>query len=101
MHGQWTGDFSFIAAGYLGLIEALDRGIPLKVIILNNHQARTTGGQLISPGVFDTMLKGFAPCVTRIVDPQDAVEVAAVLQQANEGKELRIVVADFSIEQRA
>jgi TPP-dependent indolepyruvate ferredoxin oxidoreductase alpha subunit len=96
-----TGDFSFIAAGYLGLIEALNRGISLKVMILNNHQARTTGGQMISPGVFDSMLKGFAPFVTRIVDPQDAVEVAAVLHQANEGKELRIVVADFSIDQRA
>jgi len=39
-----TGDFSFIAAGHLGLLEACQRKIPLKVIILNNHRSQTTGG---------------------------------------------------------
>lgn len=97
-HDTWavTGDFCFIAAGYLGLIEALNRGIPLKVMILNNRQAQTTGGQAISRGLLDAMLKGFAPYVAKIANPQDPAEVAAALRQANEAEALRIVVADFS-----
>lgn len=96
-----SGDFSFVAAGHLGLIEALNRGIPLKVIVLNNHQAQTTGGQAVRENVLETVLKGYAPWRVTIADPQDRAEVEAVLREAHGAETLRIVVADFRRAQSA
>jgi TPP-dependent indolepyruvate ferredoxin oxidoreductase alpha subunit len=90
-----TGDFSFIAAGHLGLLEARQRNIPLKVIILNNHRSQTTGGQPIPSGMLETILKGYEPYLLMIKDPQDPKEVAAVLHEVKQVKEMRIVVVDF------
>jgi TPP-dependent indolepyruvate ferredoxin oxidoreductase alpha subunit len=44
-----TGDYAFIAAGYMGLIEAFGRRIPLKVLILNNGRAAASGGSRSLP----------------------------------------------------
>jgi TPP-dependent indolepyruvate ferredoxin oxidoreductase alpha subunit len=38
-----SGDFSFIATGHLGLLVAVQRKIPLKVLLLCNGKAETTG----------------------------------------------------------
>lgn len=51
-----TGDFSFIAAGHLGLLEAVQRNIPLKVLILYNRRAQTTGGQPIPNNILEHIL---------------------------------------------
>jgi TPP-dependent indolepyruvate ferredoxin oxidoreductase alpha subunit len=66
-----TGDFAFIAAGHLGLLEALQRGIPLKVIIFYNGKAETTGGQPIPQGTLETVLAGYERYVSYIRNPND------------------------------
>jgi TPP-dependent indolepyruvate ferredoxin oxidoreductase alpha subunit len=90
-----TGDFSFIAAGYLGLLEAVQRDIPLKVLVFHNRRAQTTGGQPIPDGVLQRILVGYESHVRRISNPQDAGEIEAVLGEASSAQELRIVVADY------
>jgi len=97
MRNVWavTGDFSFIAAGHLGLPEALQRGIPLKVLILYNGRAETTGGQPIPDGTLEGILGGYGRYVRRIEDPQNDAEMESVLREASTADELRIVVADY------
>jgi TPP-dependent indolepyruvate ferredoxin oxidoreductase alpha subunit len=90
-----TGDFSFIAAGHLGLIEAIQRNIPLKVLIFNNEKAQATGGQPVPIGILDRILTGYEPYLREIHNPQDASEIETVLQEASQAKEMRIVVADY------
>ncbi len=90
-----TGDFSFIAAGHLGLPEALQRGIPLKVLILYNGRAETTGGQPIPDGTLEGILGGYDRYVRRIRDPQNFDETESVLREASAANELRIVAADY------
>jgi TPP-dependent indolepyruvate ferredoxin oxidoreductase alpha subunit len=67
-----TGDFSFISAGPLGLLESTLREIPLKIIILDNGRASTTGGQEIIPGTLDLTLKPHEEKVRRakLDDPE-------------------------------
>jgi TPP-dependent indolepyruvate ferredoxin oxidoreductase alpha subunit len=90
-----TGDFSFIAAGHLGLLEARQRKIPLKVIILNNHRSQTTGGQPIPPGILETILQGYKPFLVTIKNPQGTKEVQDRLQEIKKADEMRIVVVDY------
>ncbi len=86
-----TGDFSFIAAGHLGLIEALERDLPLKTVIFDNRRAETTGGQKITDGVLDRILTGYERYV-REVPAADRVAIDAVLAEAKRADEMRIVV---------
>lgn len=90
-----TGDFSFIAAGHLGLLEARQRNIPLKVILLNNHRSQTTGGQPIPPGIVETILQGYKPFLVEIKNTQDTAAVEAVLKDVKQARKMRIVVADY------
>ena len=90
-----TGDFSFIAAGHLGLLEARQRKIPLKVIILNNHRSQTTGGQPIPPGILETILQGYKPFLVTIKNSQDSAAIEAVLKDMKQAPEMRIGVLDF------
>jgi len=90
-----TGDFSFIAAGHLGLLEAIQRDIPLKVLIFHNRKAQTTGGQPIPNGVLERILRGYESHVRHLSNPQDAREIEVVLREASSAQELRIVVADY------
>ncbi len=53
-----TGDFSFLAAGHLGLLEARLRGVPLKVALFWNGRAEVTGGQPVSRSLLETVLAG-------------------------------------------
>jgi TPP-dependent indolepyruvate ferredoxin oxidoreductase alpha subunit len=91
-----TGDYAFISTGHLGMLEALQRKIPLKVLILNNGKSETTGGQMITGGILDIILEGYKSYVRRLIHPQDQKEVSAILNEASLAKELRIVVADFT-----
>ena len=96
-HDVWalTGDFSFIAAGQLGLLEAVQRRIPLKVLIFYNGKSATTGGQPIPEGILESILSGFEEQVSYIKNPQDPRAIEAVLRDANGSNELRIVIADY------
>jgi TPP-dependent indolepyruvate ferredoxin oxidoreductase alpha subunit len=90
-----SGDFSFIAAGHLGLLEAMQRLIPLKILILYNGKAETTGGQAIPGGLLEHMLRGYDEHVRFIHDPSDCAEAESAIQEASSSQELSIVVADF------
>ena len=69
-----SGDFSFIAAGHLGLLEAVQRQIPLKILLLCNGKAETTGGQKIPEGLLERILRGYEEYVHFIHDPLDFAE---------------------------
>jgi TPP-dependent indolepyruvate ferredoxin oxidoreductase alpha subunit len=90
-----TGDFSFISAGQLGLIESACRSIPLKTLICYNGKAQTTGGQPIPNGSLENILKGYERYVRYIVDPQDTAAVRAVLTEAHNAPDMRIIIADY------
>lgn len=90
-----TGDFSFIAAGHLGLVEAATRQLPLKLFILDNGAAVVTGGQPIEPGMLDCVLAGYADAVRRIVLPATPQQIREALQEAAAATELRIVVVKY------
>lgn len=90
-----SGDFSFIAAGHLGLLEAVQRQIPLKILLLCNGKAETTGGQKIHEWVLDRILRGYEEYVYFIHDPLDRREVESTIKKASFSQELSLVVADF------
>ena len=90
-----TGDFSFIAAGHLGTVEALTRGIPVKILLFRNDRADATGGQRFDSVALDRILDGHRACVRRIGNPEDRGEAQEVLSEAASSNEMRIVVADY------
>jgi TPP-dependent indolepyruvate ferredoxin oxidoreductase alpha subunit len=96
-HDVWalTGDFSFVAAGHLGLVEAINRGIPLKVLVFSDGKATATGGQPVQDRVLNCILRGYDPYLRRISSPQDKTEVEAILTEATQTHEMRIVLADY------
>lgn len=53
-----TGDFSFVAAGCLGWLEARRRRLPLRVLLFDNGCARATGGQPVEPETLRSLLHG-------------------------------------------
>ena len=90
-----TGDFSFIAAGHLGLVEASQRGIPLRIIILNNGMAETTGGQLIPEGALEPLLSGYKKYTRYIDNPRDDEMIKTTLIEARDSDEMRIIIANY------
>jgi len=90
-----TGDFSFTAAGHLALLEAVQRRIPLKVILIYNGQSATTGGQRIPGGTLERILAGYTEYVRWITNPVDTREIEQVLREATNVNEMRIIVADY------
>ncbi|VVB68745.1 Uncharacterised protein [uncultured archaeon] len=90
-----TGDFSFIAAGHLGLIEAALRNVPLKVLVLWNGKAESTGGQRIPDGSLERVLKSYEDHVSYIHDPQNKDEIEEVLERAAHADELSLLIADL------
>jgi TPP-dependent indolepyruvate ferredoxin oxidoreductase alpha subunit len=97
-HDTWalTGDFSFIAAGHLGLLEAIQREIPLKVLIFHNGKAEATGGQTIPGSAMEHVLKGYEKYTSHISNPRDTVNVKEVLKEAKEAEKMRIVMAEYN-----
>jgi len=61
-----TGDFAFIACGNLGLIEAINRNVAIKVVIFDNGKSGATGGQPLHPGLTRKLLESYAGNVTKI-----------------------------------
>jgi len=91
-----TGDFSFIAAGHLGLIEALSKNIPVKILIFKNDKAQTTGGQTFSKNLLNRILLGFGEFVTEINDWDDESVKRNLLQGAADADKIQIVVANVA-----
>ncbi|MCF6270540.1 MAG: thiamine pyrophosphate-dependent enzyme [Melioribacteraceae bacterium] len=90
-----TGDFGFIAAGHLGLLEASLRQIPLKVVIFNNKQAAATGGQPIHRTTLYKILAGYENYIRNISNPEDPFEVTEILDEATQADELRIIIVNY------
>jgi TPP-dependent indolepyruvate ferredoxin oxidoreductase alpha subunit len=93
---SFIGDFSYIAAGHYGLVEAILRGIPVKVLIYANGKAQTTGGQPLDLKMLERLLDSYTHYVRRIDNVSDYASVESVLREANAAEELRIVVANFT-----
>ncbi|NTW56162.1 MAG: hypothetical protein HGB20_03860 [Chlorobiaceae bacterium] len=89
-----TGDWSFTAAGHLGIHEAFRRGLPLKVLIFHNGSAVATGGQTLDEGVFERILKGYDDFVSR-VDAGDSAKLRDTLYSAQKSDRMEIVVVDI------
>ncbi len=90
-----TGDFSFISAGSLGLLEAFNREIPLKVVIFYNKKAAATGGQKIHKKLLRHLLAGYEKYLLHISNPDDLFEIDSVLNEANSSNEMKIVIVDY------
>lgn len=90
-----SGDFGFISAGHLGLLEVINRNIPIKVIIFNNKQAAATGGQPVNRKLLMRILAGYEAFIKNISNPGDPIEVSQVLDEAISSDELRIVIVQY------
>lgn len=82
-----TGDFSFLAAGHLGLVEARLREVPLKVALFWNGQAAVTGGQPVDRSLLEAVLAGHPH---RFVEGDPTSEFA----RAAASEQLEILVCD-------
>jgi len=90
-----SGDYAFVAAGHLGLIEAAQRRLPITIILLHNGIAATTGGQAIGADVFERLIAPYEPFVRRIHNPFDRREIGSVLAAAKRSDSLCIIVAEY------
>lgn len=88
------GDFAFIAAAHLGLPEALQRKLPLKVIVFHNGVAAATGGQPIQPDVFENVLGGYRKYIRSIRCDADPAEIEKTLAAVRASDRLEIVVVE-------
>lgn len=92
-----TDDFSFVSAGQLGLLETLVREVPLRVLLLANGRAETTGGQPVATALLDRVLAGYAEAVVPLDDPLDESACAAALEEARARDGLAVVVARYPL----
>lgn len=90
-----SGDFGFVSAGMIGLVELIQREIPLKIILFYNKQAAATGGQQINKKLLRHMLAGFEKSMMHIANPLDPFEVETVLRDASNSNEFRLIIADY------
>jgi TPP-dependent indolepyruvate ferredoxin oxidoreductase alpha subunit len=90
-----TGDFSFISAGPLALIEARLRDLPLNVVILDNGKAVTTGGQEVASGALDLCLAPYREQVIGIVNPHDSSQLEQAFETMTNSNTLKILVVNY------
>ncbi len=90
-----TGDFSFVAAGHMGLLECLNHDLPLKVVVLHNGGAMTTGGQKLPAGSLAAVLDGYRESIRVIHDPTDREEMGRHLRGAAGSGRMDIVLVDY------
>jgi len=90
-----TGDFGFVAAGHLGLLEVRQRDLPIKVVLLENHRAHATGGQPVSEEALDTVLAGYRDHVLSLDAPKESAACRETLQRAASRDEFAIVRARY------
>jgi hypothetical protein len=64
-------------------------------LVFSDGKAAATGGQPVQDRVLDCVLRGYEPYLRRISNPQDNTEVEAILTEATQTREMRIVLADY------
>jgi TPP-dependent indolepyruvate ferredoxin oxidoreductase alpha subunit len=90
-----TGDFGFVTAGQLGLIEILQREIPIKILVFYNKQAASTGGQPINKKILRHLLAGYEKYLLHISNPDDPFEVESIFKEATSSNQFNIIIADY------
>jgi TPP-dependent indolepyruvate ferredoxin oxidoreductase alpha subunit len=90
-----SGDFSFLAGGGLGLLEAARREVPVKIVIFANGRAEATGGQTVPLGDLERVLAGYERVLHRVRDGRDPERVRLALDEAVAARELRIVLLRY------
>ncbi|MDJ0626086.1 MAG: thiamine pyrophosphate-dependent enzyme [Candidatus Caenarcaniphilales bacterium] len=92
-----TGDFAFISAGHLGLIEAFQRNIPIKVVIFNNCKAGATGGQDIPNQLLSVVLAGYKEYIRVIENPLDKELITKTINEVNRSDKMEILVLNYEV----
>lgn len=90
-----TGDFGFISAGHIGLLDIFNRQLPIKIVIFYNKEAAATGGQKIPKNLIKHILAGYSSYILHIANPNDPIEVNEILSEANNFDTLKIVIVDY------
>ncbi len=90
-----SGDFGFLAAGHMGLLEAAARDLPIKIVVFYNKKAAATGGQPLHKKSMLRILSGYNQYIRHIADPNNPLEINEVLEEASTAGELRIILVDY------
>ncbi len=90
-----TGDFGFLAAGHMGLLETFNRNLPIKIVIFYNKKAAATGGQVIQRKIMSRVLSGYEQFITHITNPADLMEISEALEEAKKAATLKILLIDY------
>ncbi len=92
-----VGDFTFIAAGHLPLLDPGIPELPIKIILIDNGMAETTGKQLIDRDAITRALELAPGHVTHLDDPLDKDACQRALKKVESAKKIHIVVAHYSL----
>ncbi len=90
-----TGDFGFISAGHMGLLDIFNRQLPIKIVIFYNKEAAATGGQKIPKNLLRHLLAGYNNYILHISNPNDPIELNRVISEAHNSDSIKIVIVDF------
>ena len=90
-----TGDFGFNAAGHMGLIEVLERKLPIKVVIFNNKKAASTGGQPVNKEILYRLLEGYKDYVVKVTTPENLDGMRNILQVVSMMSQLKILIVEY------
>jgi TPP-dependent indolepyruvate ferredoxin oxidoreductase alpha subunit len=90
-----TGDFGFIASGHMGLVEIIQRNIPIKIVIFYNKQAAATGGQQIPKIILMRMLAGYNNYLIHLSNPSDPFEINQALTEVSEADDFKILLINY------
>jgi TPP-dependent indolepyruvate ferredoxin oxidoreductase alpha subunit len=88
----FTGDFSFLAAGILGLNEIISKNAPVKVVIFNNGIAGATGGQEVPKRVFELFKNAHSPFLHTLTNGTNGEEITRILKVINDATIPQILV---------
>ncbi|MDX1917810.1 MAG: thiamine pyrophosphate-dependent enzyme [Candidatus Caenarcaniphilales bacterium] len=91
-----TGDFGFISAGQLGLIEAKQRQLPLKVVIFHNQIAGATGGQPVNSEILWDTLASYEEHIIKTKSTQDSQVMLEILESISKSNQFQILVLEYS-----
>lgn len=90
-----TGDFGFISAGHIGLLDIFNRQLPIKIVIFYNKEAAATGGQKIPKNLLKHLLAGYNNYILHVSNPNDPIELNQVISEAYNSDTIKIVIVDF------
>jgi TPP-dependent indolepyruvate ferredoxin oxidoreductase alpha subunit len=90
-----TGDFGFLSAGHVGLLDVFNRQLPLKIVIFYNKQAAATGGQKIPKNLLKHLLAGYGNFILHVSNPNDPIELNQIISEANNSDTMKIIIIDF------